>query len=193
MLLLYLPAVLGETASRSHHARLADLFHSLRTPHGGPSFISRTRLADIEREALRTLDQGSVRMHDEKSFESTCRWVLSQLNDPHATYLPPQRAEELNERYHGRIALGIRLRYIHRREPGSRWGWRRCALVNQVDSRSPAALAGVRVGDELLQVAFNSAWWWCSRDENKLLQHAAPARCRLLPLCLLPSCPGGPL
>ena len=166
----------------THRERLADLFHSISTTHGGPAYISRAELKRLHRE---TEQRCAGADGDEEAYLSACRWAMQQLSDPLACYLPPAQAGAVRERFHGAATLGLKLemRLRRARAPGDApaqeresppapapapaagfrawagwwpWarprGWERAPTVVGVDEGSPASCAGVRVGDELLAV-----------------------------------------
>eukprot|EP00962_Isochrysis_galbana_P003713 scaffold1047_cov112-Isochrysis_galbana.AAC.4 len=164
-----------------HRQRLQALFDCLARTHGGPSFISDGELAILRQEALRRLhmsfeaestDQisrqaeagadGGDRM--EEALTRTSEWSMAQLSDPHAKYIQPAQAEEMSDRYHGRVELGVRTCDEPCQSTSGGWQslrlpprprmWR--TLVTAVAERSPAERAGLRVGDEILEVAGNA-------------------------------------
>jgi hypothetical protein len=163
-----------------HCQRLQSLFECLARTHGGPSFISQAELAGLREEALRRLDRafeaegagqksspakaggdGGGRM--DTALTSTCEWSMRQLSDPHAKYIQPAQAEEMSDRYHGRVELGVRTCDEPCRATTTGSGWQSLrlpprprtmrTLVTAVAERSPAERAGLRVGDEILEVA----------------------------------------
>ena len=67
--------------------------------------------------------------------------VLQDL-DPHSLYLPPQQAESVNERLEGSFnGLGLEYQLL-----------RDTLIVTQVYNGGPAALAGLAVGDKIIDV-----------------------------------------
>eukprot|EP00965_Chrysotila_dentata_P066172 2190464-Pleurochrysis_carterae.AAC.2 len=97
--------------------RINDFFRVLRTTHGGPSFITDSELDALQaqsctqeafQKSIRADSSSSGSRSDaEAAFEARCEWVVRQLSDPYASFLGVERAEELSERYHGRISLGV--------------------------------------------------------------------------------------
>ena len=142
--------VFAATQPAEYRRRLRDVFRSLRTSHGGPAFVNNNQLADLETEAQSRLDRACALDQSDGAYLRTCDWVMSQLRDPYAAHLPPARTDAVYERYHGRVGLGLRLGWRLRRDSALRW--RRCATVLSVDACSPAERAGVRVGDEVVEV-----------------------------------------
>ena len=156
MLLVAIVAIAAvHPASLSPRDRMSELLKALRTTHGGPSFVSRSALKRVGQDALRQCTDAM----SEAEYQRVCSWVCEQLNDPYASYLPDAQLNAMRERFHGRVGLGMSVRRLLRREPGDSWrrGWRRVAAVTAVEDQSPAAAAGVLVGDELLQVDSASA------------------------------------
>mmetsp|Transcript_665 Transcript_665/g.1932 ORF Transcript_665/g.1932 Transcript_665/m.1932 type:complete len:509 (+) Transcript_665:116-1642(+) len=164
MMLPSLVVVLAGSSSTPQRRRLDVLFEVLSRTHGGPSFISRSDLLLLRAAAARRFES-APREGEEAQFTDACEWVMSQLDDPHASFLPPERAEALSSRYHGQLDLGVRTTHepVESRAKG---GWRALRLpprkaqpqtvrtiVSAVAERSPAALGGLRVGDEVLEVA----------------------------------------
>ena len=148
-------------------ARLVELFDVLGSTHGGPSFITAKRLNEVRAEARRrfahTLDLTGPRVGSDRAdaaaaeddaYLHAARYAVSQLEDPHATYMLPERATEFDVRYHGRVTLGAHVRYRRVWADATAWwrGWRRSALVTAVEARSPAARAGLAEGDLVLEV-----------------------------------------
>ncbi len=148
-------------------ARLVELFDVLGSTHGGPSFITPKRLNEVRAEARRrfaqTLDLAGPRgasdradadAAEDDAYLHAARYTVSQLEDPHATYMLPERAAEFDVRYHGRVTLGAHVRYRRVWADATAWwrGWRRSALVTAVEARSPAARAGLAEGDLVLEV-----------------------------------------
>ena len=134
---------------------MSELLKAMRTTHGGPSFVSRSTLKRVGQDALRQCTDAM----SEAEYQRLCSWVCEHLNDPYASYLPDAQLNAMRERFHGRVGIGMSVRRRLQREPGDSWrrGWRRVAAVTAVEDQSPAAVAGVRVGDELLQVDSASA------------------------------------
>jgi len=171
-----------ESRAETNKARLESLFTSLARTHGGPSFVSRDELARLRLEALLRLESSSAaEAGDDEEMErkltNTCEWALSQLHDSHASYIPPTQAEEMNDRYHGRVELGVSTCDEPCHEPASLWGALRLpprprtfrTRVTAVAARSPAEMAGLRVGDEILEVA-GTALLGSDRTVEPLLQ-----------------------
>ena len=145
--------------------RLTELFRSLRETHGGPAYISQQQLKMIQQGAndlLHTSDES------EEAYRAACMWTMRQLRDPLSCYLSPEQAVAARERFHGRISLGFKLhsRFVRKRmintpTASGRWhdrfcalvrGWRQAAVDSLVEEGSVAARAGLRVGDEVLDV-----------------------------------------
>ena len=102
----------------SQSAALAELFDSLARNYGGPSFVDKTQIKTIEIEAYQRLADDAARQKvapADADVTAVADWVMRSLDDPHASYMRPTRAGSLVERYHGRVALGLRLRYEQRR------------------------------------------------------------------------------
>ena len=152
LVLALLPArIHGERYVKlTQRERLKELIGSLRHTHGGPSFVPRSSLERLSRDAYRTCQPSTT----EEEFTQLCHRVVAGLEDQYAAYLPEAQSTAMRERFHGRVGLGISLRRDLRRAEGQSWlrGWRRVAAVTAVEDRSPAARAGVLVGDELLKV-----------------------------------------
>ena len=154
----------------SARSRLHALVASVRETHGGPAYISGADLDSACRAAEETLGEAE----DEEAYASACALVMGALRDPLASHLRPAQAVAARERFHGRTSLGLSLHMCI--VPGVQLGssegrattsarsswwwsrrsalprWRRAALVTQVREGSPAARAGIREGDELLEV-----------------------------------------
>jgi len=151
LLLAILPMCSGERyVQLTQRERLKELIGSLRHTHGGPSFVERSSLERLSTDAYRECQPSTT----EEEYTQLCHRVIAGLEDQYAAYLPEAQSTAMRERFHGRVGLGISLRRDLRRADGQSWhrGWRRVAAVTAVEDHSPAARAGVLVGDELLKV-----------------------------------------
>lgn len=151
LLLAILPALRAERyVQLTQRERLKELIGSLRHTHGGPSFVERSSLERLSTDAYRECQPSTT----EEEYTQLCHRVIAGLEDQYAAYLPEAQSTAMRERFHGRVGLGISLRRDLRRADGQSWhrGWRRVAAVTAVEDHSPAARAGVLVGDELLKV-----------------------------------------
>ena len=166
----------------SRRERLKHLFTTLESTHGGPAYISRERLQSVRREAEKRC-AAAARDEDaeEAAYLNACRWAMSQLSDPFASHLPPTEAANVRERFHGAPTLGLTLGMRPQRdesaELAARRGWlaaaarrrRRTPTVISVEEGSPAARAGVDVGDELVSVGGESMSLASLRSAEDLL------------------------
>ena len=126
MMLPSLVVVLAGSSSTPQRRRLDVLFEVLSRTHGGPSFISRSDLLLLRAAAARRFE-AAPREGEEARFTDACEWVMSQLDDPHASFLPPERAEALSSRYHGQLDLGVRTTH-EPLESRAKGGWRALRL-----------------------------------------------------------------
>lgn len=151
LLALLPPQTYGERyVQLTQRERLKELIGSLRHTHGGPSFVPPSSLERLSTDAYRECQPSTT----EEEYTQLCHRVIAGLEDQYAAYLPEAQSTAMRERFHGRVGLGISLRRDLRRADGQSWhrGWRRVAAVTAVEDHSPAARAGVLVGDELLKV-----------------------------------------
>lgn len=172
LLLLLRASCAGRAAEPTRQQRLCDLFDCLSRTHGGPSYRCHAQLLELREQALGklntaladSLEAGEDAERLDASLTSTCEWAMAQLGDPHAAYIQPSQAEEMSDRYHGRVELGVRTRDEPCRDMTGLWHSLclppKCrslrTFVTAVNDRSPAARAGLRVGDEILEVAGTS-------------------------------------
>jgi len=154
--LLLAATTASQTATSPYRERLHELFHSISHTHGGPAYVRRADLLALRREAEKKCGD------DEETYLRACRWAVQQLSDPLATFLAPDDADALRERFHGPAHIGIELGMTLERRTSSApgwWatrGWVRRPTVLTVDENSPAEAAGVRPGDRLLAVGGTS-------------------------------------
>ena len=133
--------------------RLRELFHSIRTTHGGPAYVSDADLTQLHQRADRLLAERGGDGCSEEAYAETCQWLMDQLVDPLASHLRPTQAIAARERFHGVASLGMDLRV--------------CTVpsVAEDDDGDDGTAAG---GDGLggAAAAFGGAgWWrrWCAR------------------------------
>ncbi|KAL1514511.1 hypothetical protein AB1Y20_003610 [Prymnesium parvum] len=141
------PAAVGQPAdarAAPPPSSLRELFDTLQRTHGGPAFLTPSQLRTLRRDALSA---------PSASFASACAWVMSQLNDPYAAYLAPSQVGQLRERFHGVVGVGLEMTAVR-----PSW-WRRWhdeprmrVKVKRVVAGSTAERAGIKVGDEILDI-----------------------------------------
>ena len=105
LVLALLPArIHGERYVKlTQRERLKELIGSLRHTHGGPSFVPRSSLERLSRDAYRTCQPSTT----EEEFTQLCHRVVAGLEDQYAAYLPEAQSTAMRERFHGRVGLGI--------------------------------------------------------------------------------------
>ena len=166
----------------SPRGRLRELVASMRATHGGPAYVSDDALEQAlhyAEDLVKDDEEGNE--CSEEAYASACAWIMRQLGDPMASHLRPTQAIAARERFHGRASLGLTLQMqlVPTDEDGGegargraknddgcaiiksgpsfwfrRWssGWRRAPVVTDISEGSPAARAGIRCGDELVEV-----------------------------------------
>ena len=147
----------------------------MKTTHGGPAYVTSEavdRALSAAEEMVKDDDEGNE--CSEETYNAACAYVMRQLLDPMASHLRPTQAVNARERFHGRASLGLAfcVQLVPAEQDGDpahsgagadstllpgwfrRWcrGWRRAAVITDIDDGSPAARAGIRRGDELLEV-----------------------------------------
>ena len=195
--LLIVVALSGATSTNSlsvdsPQSRLRDLVDSIKTTHGGPAYISSEELeAALERAESALEEKAQLYSSEEEAYSSACGVLMSALRDPLASHLRPEQAVAARERFHGRASLGLSLcmclvpeqkaapdddakppMFQWPRWPWSRQGdWRRAALVSEVRVGSPAERAGIKEGDEVLEVDNEALAGRSERSALNLLDH----------------------
>lgn len=180
----------------SRRGRLHELVRSVRETHGGPAYVSEPEIDEAFQRAERMLE--NVPEHDdaeanEEVFASACAHIMGSLRDPLASHLRPAQAVAARERFHGRASVGLKLHMclVEKEDevetaasssvgrpwvlrwswPIRRARWRRAALVSEVAAGSSAARAGIREGDELIEVGGERVEGRTRRHAIDMLEH----------------------
>jgi carboxyl-terminal processing protease len=116
-----------------------------------PAAYSRYQKLDVFARALAIVEQYYVRpVDDEQLIHSALVGMMSEL-DPHTAFLPPREAELLREDIEGSFG-GVGMVVVIGREDDGR----RYLDVRDVIPGSPAAQAGVKMGDRVVRIAGQS-------------------------------------